>query len=70
MLHILKKPLHEYNEQHLSKIRLKVQTRLSQIKNQIDHFSFIESWIIQYSKQSDHILCSSSSNYFKTTAYL
>jgi len=30
-----------YNEQHISKIRLKVQTRLSQIKNQIDHFQFI-----------------------------
>jgi len=34
------------------KIRLKIQTRLSQIKNQKDHFHFIESWIIQSSEQS------------------
>jgi len=39
--------MHPYNKE----VRLKIQTRLSQIKNQKDHFHFTESWIIQWSEQ-------------------
>jgi len=31
------------DQEFVSEVRLKVQTRLSQIKNQKDHFQFIES---------------------------
>jgi len=42
MSYVLKRPLYVTNKHEISKLRLKIQTRLSEIENQKNHFEFIK----------------------------